>query len=129
MNKTQENNISAPTVFIGNYFIHRLYDILEDASYSHIVSWTTEGDGIHIKDCDLFMEQIVPKYFKHSKISSFFRQMNMYYFKLVKSIKPNGKLFTNPQFIRGKRELLNQIPHRMQEYRRNAKLRMKMAQK
>ena len=88
-----------------------------NSSYDSIVSWTPEGDGIHIKDIRKFMDQIVPMYFKQTKISSFYRQLNMYHFKLVQKIRPYGKIFKNPQFLKGRADLLNKIPHRMQEYR------------
>jgi hypothetical protein len=100
-----------------------LYELAEDPTNNHIVSWTAEGDGIFIKDCNKFEEFIIPKYFKHGKMSSFIRQLNMYYFKHYKNVGTNGKIYKQSKFIRGRKDLLCSIPHRMQEARRKAKQR------
>lgn len=46
-----------------------------------IVSWTGVGDSFTIKDIDAFQKKILPKYFNHSKFSSFVRQLNFYGFQ------------------------------------------------
>ncbi|CAJ1965529.1 unnamed protein product [Cylindrotheca closterium] len=46
-----------------------------------IVSWNGVGDSFTIKDIDAFQKHILPKYFSHSKFSSFVRQLNFYGFQ------------------------------------------------
>jgi len=109
------------SVYKVNYFLIKLYELADDPSNNEVVSWTEQGDGIFIKDCDLFVDEIIPKYFKHGKMSSFIRQLNMYYFKHYKNVGSKGKIYRHPQFVKGRKDLLSEIPHRMQEIRRKAK--------
>lgn len=35
-----------------NFFVLKLYGIVSDPANEDIITWTAEGDGILIKDCD-----------------------------------------------------------------------------
>ena len=59
--------------------------MLEDASFSHVVSWGPQGDCFVVKDMNEFTKSILPRMFKHSNFASFVRQLNKYDFHKVKN--------------------------------------------
>lgn len=63
-------------------FIHKLYSMLEDASISHLISWTPTNDSFVILPGEEF-SKVLSQYFKHTNVSSFVRQLNMYGFHKV----------------------------------------------
>jgi len=86
-----------------------------------IAAWSEEGDTFVVKQPDVFEKTIIPQFFKHSKFSSFVRQLNFYGFRKIKysdTIKIDTKLeaetanfwrFKHEKFLRGKPELLSEI--------------------
>jgi hypothetical protein len=67
-------------------------------SDSDIISWTGVGDSFTIKDIDAFQKTVLPKYFNHSKFSSFVRQLNFYGFQ--KLSQESDIIRTVPQVIK-----------------------------
>lgn len=65
----------------------KTYRILEDKKNSDIIEWTDNGNCFIVKNKDLFENEILPKYFKHKKFSSFVRQLNMYDFHKIRKEK------------------------------------------
>lgn len=60
-------------------FLKKCYDMVDDSSTDSIISWSKSGDNSFvISDTTLFSVQLLPKYFKHSNLSSFVRQLNIY---------------------------------------------------
>jgi hypothetical protein len=54
-----------------------------------------------IKDVGRFQTQVLPRYFRHNKMNSFIRQLNMYGFH--KSRTDHAKsVFSHPAFLRGR---------------------------
>lgn len=86
----------------GKPFIVKLFEIFskEDPSYK----WTENGNILIINTYN-FAENIMPKYYKSSSITSFIRQLNMYGFT-KKSSKSNILEYNHPFFQKGKAELL-----------------------
>lgn len=80
-----------------------------------------DGETFIVKNTDVFEKKIIPQFFKHSKFSSFVRQLNFYGFRKIKyadTIKIDAKLeaetanfwrFRHEKFVRGKPELLIDI--------------------
>ena len=62
----------------------KTYKILDDRRNSHIIEWTDNGSCFIVKNKELFENEILPKYFKHKKFSSFVRQLNMYDFHKIR---------------------------------------------
>ncbi|QHS76242.1 Sfl1p [Saccharomyces paradoxus] len=63
-------------------FIHKLYQILEDDSLHDLIWWTPSGSSFMIKPVERFSKALAT-YFKHTNITSFVRQLNIYGFHKV----------------------------------------------
>ncbi|ORX91085.1 hypothetical protein K493DRAFT_54047 [Basidiobolus meristosporus CBS 931.73] len=101
-------------------FVKKLYRMLEDTTYGHIVSWGMNGDTFVVKEQNEFAKSILPKHFKHSNFASFVRQLNKYDFHKVKntddSNKPYGENaweFQHPSFQYNKCDLLESIKRKI----------------
>lgn len=56
--------------------------MLEDSSISHLISWTATNDSFVLTPGEEF-SKVLSQYFKHTNVSSFVRQLNMYGFHKV----------------------------------------------
>ena len=88
-------------------FPNQLHTIL-DTEDPDIVCWINDGKGFKVNDQDKFRDFILPKYYRHSKLTSFQRQLNLYGFKKINGGPDMGGYF-HPLFVRGARELLKDI--------------------
>ncbi|KAF2280204.1 uncharacterized protein EI97DRAFT_114657 [Westerdykella ornata] len=70
-------------------FIHKLYNMLEDQSIQHLISWSTSEDSFVMSPSSEF-SKVLSSYFKHTNISSFVRQLNMYGFHKVNDVFHTG---------------------------------------
>eukprot|EP01031_Cornospumella_fuschlensis_P026413 gene26413-31916_t len=108
-NSNEANKQSAPA------FLEKLFDILDDNSpYSHLISWQPDGASFIIKKVHEFSETVLPKYFKHSNIQSYIRQLNMYGFSKTRH-DSNHREFTHKMFRKGRRDLLPLIKRKSQQ--------------
>ena len=92
-----------------------------DTCDSRIACWSEDGETFIVKNTDVFEKSIIPQFFKHSKFSSFVRQLNFYGFRKIKyadTLKIDYKLeaetanfwrFRHDKFQRGRPELLIDI--------------------
>ena len=70
---------------------------------------------------------MLPKYFRHRKINSFIRQLNMYGFH--KSRKDNAKsIFSHTKFMKDREDLLNTIKRKIKFPQSSMKTPIKMKQ-
>ncbi|CAA7058271.1 unnamed protein product [Microthlaspi erraticum] len=91
-------------------FLRKCYEIVDDSSTDSIISWSPNGDNSFvISDPSVFSVQLLPKYFKHSNLSSFIRQLNIYGFRKVDAERYE---FANDGFVRGQKDLLKNIIRR-----------------
>lgn len=70
-------------------FIHKLYSMLEDKTIEHLISWSNNGDSFVMSPSNEF-SKVLAQYFKHTNISSFVRQLNMYGFHKVSDVFHTG---------------------------------------
>ncbi|KAI8994298.1 HSF-type DNA-binding-domain-containing protein [Gaertneriomyces semiglobifer] len=96
-------------------FVKKLFKMLEDTSYSDVVSWGVRGDSFVIKNPNEFAKTVLPRHFKHNNPASFVRQLNKYGFHKVKT-QDDGKLygeqaweFQHPNFQYNNKEKLEGI--------------------
>mmetsp|Transcript_28310 Transcript_28310/g.67448 ORF Transcript_28310/g.67448 Transcript_28310/m.67448 type:complete len:502 (+) Transcript_28310:317-1822(+) len=101
-------------------FLQKTYQMIETCP-DDVASWSADGRTFVVKDVPRFESSVIPQYFKHSKFSSFVRQLNFYGFRKVKysdSLRINADedratanywRFRHDLFIRGRRDLLGEI--------------------
>ncbi|KAK3683836.1 HSF-type DNA-binding-domain-containing protein [Podospora appendiculata] len=70
-------------------FIHKLYNMLEDKTIQHLISWTPTTESFVMQPSHEF-SKVLATYFKHTNISSFVRQLNMYGFHKVSDVFHHG---------------------------------------
>ncbi|KAL7722224.1 Heat stress transcription factor C-1 [Entamoeba marina] len=90
-------------------FIVKLFSLVNSEEYSHLIGWSEEHNGkaFIIKDSVKFADEVLPYHFKHSNISSFVRQLNIYGFHKLDS--KDGICFKHDFFTREKPFLLERI--------------------
>lgn len=101
-------------------FLRKTYHMVDTCDPS-VACWSDDGETFVVKNPEKFEKQIIPQFFKHSKFSSFVRQLNFYAFRKIKyadTIRIDPKLeaetanywrFRHEKFQRGKPELLQEI--------------------
>ncbi|CAK4704080.1 unnamed protein product [Aphanomyces euteiches] len=93
-------------------FLSKTFEIFSTPSFSSICGWNATGDTIIIHDPDIFVKQVLPRFFKHRNLPSFVRQLNMYGFH--KSVLDSNKReFRHKMFLRDKPELLRLIKRKV----------------
>ena len=93
MISTANKNLPFPT---------KLYHLLEDAEtegHEDVVSWILNGKAFRIHKPKTFCRDIMPIYFRQSKLKSFTRQLYIYGFSKVSEGMHQGAFF-NPNFVR-----------------------------
>ncbi|KAF2432825.1 hypothetical protein EJ08DRAFT_584967 [Tothia fuscella] len=71
-------------------FIHKLYNMLEDPNIQHLISWSQTQESFVMSPSTEF-SKVLSSYFKHTNISSFVRQLNMYGFHKVSDVFHTGQ--------------------------------------
>lgn len=100
-------------------FVKKLFRMLDDTSYSTIVSWSPSGDSFIVRDMNDFTKYVLPRHFRHSNFASFVRQLNKYDFHKVKKEGGEGQTvalgvdqqweFRHPAFLKGREDLLDNV--------------------
>ncbi len=102
-------------------FMAKLWQMVNDPRTDNIISWSPDGRSFIIHDQNTFSQTQLPYYYKHSNMSSFVRQLNMYDFHKVvgvesgglKSEKQEEMEFQHQYFIKGMHGLLTQIKRKV----------------
>lgn len=85
-------------------FLKNLRRMLNSES-DEILRWTANGKAFEIHDMHKMMEDVLPKYFKHRKYTSFQRQLNYFHFKKWTKSKALVCTFSNEYFLRDEPDL------------------------
>jgi len=89
-------------------FPQRLMELLDDARNDDIIGWLPHGRGFLIYQKRRFAADIMPKYFKQSKFTSFTRKLNRWGFTRI-SRGPETGAYYHPYFRRGNLRLCLQM--------------------
>lgn len=88
--------------------LHRLLLEVESAGRADIISFVSGGRAFQVHKPDKFFKDIVPLYFRQSRLSSFKRQLNLYGFELINTGPSRGGYF-HELFIKDEPELCRRM--------------------
>jgi hypothetical protein len=91
--------------------LRRVHEQKRDTDLEHVVSWQPHGRAFLVHQCKhkVFVEQVLPTYFKQSKYTSFQRQLNLYGFRRLTGAGPDQGAYYHEYFLRHKDYLSDQI--------------------
>lgn len=89
----------------------KLNVILSDPETQHIISWMPHGRSWRIHEPQIFEQQVMPKYFKHTKWNSFIRLVNAWGFRRMAKGSDRGAYY-HELFLRGMTHLHEKM-HRL----------------
>ncbi|KAJ1964788.1 hypothetical protein GGI12_001194 [Dipsacomyces acuminosporus] len=120
---SRRSSVSSNGSKLGNTFVSKLHEMVNDSQYQHLISWNFSGTSFVVCNIMEFSRELLPKHFKHNNFSSFVRQLNMYGFhKVNKSPRGHRTMaenqiweFSHPKFIRDRPDLLDQIKRKTME--------------
>ena len=115
----QSGSAAQNTKVVQTAFVHKLYQMLEDQSIQHLITWSSTEDSFLISPSTDF-SKVLSTYFKHTNVSSFVRQLNMYGFHKVSDVFHTGSPETplwefkhgNGHFKKGDPDSLRDIKRR-----------------
>ncbi|KDO16139.1 hypothetical protein SPRG_18325 [Saprolegnia parasitica CBS 223.65] len=89
-------------------FLRFLYEILEKEDQS-VICWSHKGTAFQIRKPDALATSILPRYFKHNKVSSFQRQLNYFGFKKWTKTQTVVCTFSHPNFVQHRPDAIKLI--------------------
>ena len=88
--------------------LHAVLDQVEADGLAHVISWQHHGRCFVVHKPKEFVEHVMPKYFRQTKLTSFQRQLNLYGFsRLTRGNDAGG--YYHELFLRGKVYLCNKM--------------------
>jgi len=88
--------------------LHRLLTEVEAIGLTDVISFIANGKAFAIHKPDKFFKEIVPKYFRQSRLSSFKRQLNLYGFELINTGPARGG-YCHEMFVKDRPELCRRM--------------------
>ncbi|KAL7412624.1 HSF-type DNA-binding-domain-containing protein [Mrakia frigida] len=64
-------------------FVSKLYHIATHPEYAHYLRWSQDGSAFCLLNAEKFATKVLPRFFRHSKVNSFLRQLRLYGFQRV----------------------------------------------
>lgn len=90
--------------------LHMILEKIEksNSSMKKAISWLPHGRAFHIRNGEIFKREVLPKYFRNCKMSSFYRQINLYGFVRLTTGCETGAYY-HEYFLRGRSFLTKNI--------------------
>ena len=88
--------------------LHRLLLEVEAAGRGDVISFVASGRAFAIHKPDKFFKEIVPLYFRQSRLSSFKRQLNLYGFELINTGPARGGYY-HELFVKDRPEMCRRM--------------------
>lgn len=90
-------------------FPQKLYALMHNSEITDdSVGWLNHGKSFRIINADRFAAEVIPRYFKHAKLTSFQRQLNLYGFRRITKGDDQGAYY-HPKFQYERQDLLDDI--------------------
>jgi len=89
-------------------FPQKLHELISDDANKHIIQWVNKGTAFKVINTEAFEREIVPKYFRHTKLTSFQRQLNLYGFRRMSKGECQGAYY-HPKFMESRKDLLSEV--------------------
>ena len=99
-------------------FLQALMDLLSQED-PEIVTWLPSGTAFVVRSPKKFVERVLPRFFKQTKIASFYRQLNMYGFRRIVD-GPDMGAYHHELFVRDKPHLCSTIQRKRRTRKRSA---------
>jgi len=80
--------------------LHEMLEIAEKEEFTNIVSWLPDHQSFKVYQIEVFVRDVMPKYFRQTKYKSFQRQLNMWGFERLLSGPSKGG-YLHQHFKRG----------------------------
>ena len=81
--------------------LHELLDKAEEEKLTHIVSWQPHGRAFVVHQPKKFVSELMHRFFRQTKLTSFQRQLNLYGFSRL-TRGPDGGGYYHELFLRGR---------------------------
>lgn len=65
------------------WILHRLMEEAERENRQDVIAWMPSGNAFIVRKRDVFMKEILPRYFRQTKFKSFVRQLNLWGFLFI----------------------------------------------
>jgi hypothetical protein len=91
-------------------FVYVTYEMVCNESNAAAIGFNEDGTALEIRDVTLLTEKILPKYFRHRNVTSFYRQLNSHGFRTTHSAYFNvTHTFVHDSFKKNQPDLLQNI--------------------
>ena len=85
-----------------------MLEVADELGFADIVSWCPHGRAFIVRKPKQFASKTMRKYFKHTKFTSFQRQLNLYGFRRITK-GTDGGAYYHELFLRGRPDLCKYV--------------------
>ena len=78
-------------------FLNKLRSMVDDPNTDQLIRWSPDGASFFVPNHVRFGDEVLPRFFKHNRFSSFVRQLNMYGFHKVPHLQQGALKHDSPQ--------------------------------
>jgi hypothetical protein len=100
MASTMMGNPQGNRGFQFPFKLHEMLAVVKAEGKEAILSWQPHGRAFRVHNRELFIEVIMPRFFKQTKYKSYQRQLHLWGFKRIVQGEDGGAYF-HPHFLRG----------------------------